>query len=322
MGDLFDAARVRTSYLQHLPGHRRLFRALAPLYPGAFAAFDLSAYDTVVSSTTAWAKGVRARADAVHVCYCHSVSRFLFDYDAYVGRLAGPFEPLVRPLVRRLAAWDLAAARLPTAYIANSRNSAQRILQWYGREAYVLHPPVDLDRIGVGPGLGDYALIASRLLPYKRIDLAIEACRQVGLPLLVAGSGPAHERLRRLAKGSTTTLLGYVPEGALRELLGNARVVLLPGSEDYGLVPLEAAAAGRPVVAYGAGGALETVVPGVTGEFFHEPVPESLASVLRAFEPARYDAAALRAQAERFSPQRFVERLREIVAEVRRKQRG
>lgn len=311
---------MRTSYLQHLPGRRQLFRALAPLYPSAFASFDLSAYDTIISSTTAWAKGVVTRPDAVHVCYCHTVARFVFDYDAYVGRLAGPYEPLVRPLVRRLANWDFAAAQRPTAFVANSRNSAERILRWYGRESYVLHAPIDLDRFDVGPGKGDYALIVSRLLPYKRIDLAIEACRLAGMPLLVAGTGPAEEMLREAAKGTSTTMLGYVEDDALRVLLGNARVVLLPGAEDYGLVPLEAAAAGRPTVAYAAGGALETVVPGVTGAFFHEETAESLAAVLRAFDPRSYDASALRAHAERFSPQRFVQRLREIVQEVREQQ--
>ncbi len=313
---------MRTSYLQHLPGHQRLFRALAPLYPRAFASFDLSAYDTVISSTTAWAKGVITRPDAVHVCYCHTVARFVFDYDAYVGRLAGPYEPLARPLVRRLASWDRAAAQRPTAFVANSRNTAERIRHWYGRDAYIVHAPIDLDRFDVGPGEGDYALIVSRLLPYKRIDLAIEACRMAGMPLLVAGTGPAEAMLREAAKGTSTTMLGYVEDDALSVLLGNARVVLLPGMEDYGLVPLEAAAAGRPTVAYAAGGALETIVPGVTGEFFGEQTAESLAAVLRAFDPRSYDAAALRAHAERFSPQRFVERLQEIVQEVREQHRS
>ncbi|TAM75863.1 glycosyltransferase family 4 protein [bacterium] len=321
LGDLFDAARVRTSFLQHLPGHRRLFRALAPLYPSAFASFDLSAYDTIISSTSAWAKGVTTRPDAVHVCYCHTVARFVFDYDAYVGRLAGPCEPLARPLVRRLANWDRAAAQRPTALVANSRNTAERIRHWYGRDAYVVHAPIDLDRFEVGPGKGDYALIISRLLPYKRIDLAIEGCRLAGVPLLVAGTGPAEERLREAAKGTTTTMLGYVEDDALRVLLGNARVVVLPGAEDYGLVPLEAAAAGRPTVAYAAGGALETVVPGVTGAFFREETAVSLAEALCAFDSRHYDSSALRAHAERFSPQRFIQRLQEIVEEVREKYR-
>lgn len=321
MGDLFDPARVRTSFLQRVPGHNRLFRALAPLYPRAFESFDLSEFDTVVSTTTAWAKGVIVRPGAVHVCYCHSVARFVFDYDAYVRQLAGAFEPAVRPIVRRLAAWDLAAAERPAALVANSHNTAERIRRWYGREAYVLHAPIELDRFEVGPGKGDYALIVSRLLPYKRVDLAIEACRLAGVPLLVAGTGPAEERLREAARGTTTTMLGYVEDDALRVLLGNARAVLVPGTEDYGLIPLEAAASGRPTIAYGAGGALETVVAGVTGEFFREAVPESLASALRSFDPRRYDRWALRAHAEQFSPERFIHRLREIVEEVRERHR-
>ncbi|MDE2571087.1 MAG: glycosyltransferase [bacterium] len=319
--DLFDATRVRTSFLQHVPMRRRLFRMLAPFYPLAFESFDLRRFDTVISSTTAWAKGIVVRPDAVHVCYCHTVSRFVFDYDRYVRELAGPLEPFARPVVRALARWDLQAAQRPSALVANSVNGAARIRAWYGREAHVLHPPVDIDRFEVGPGRGEYALIISRLLPYKRIDLAIEACRMAAVPLLVAGTGPAEERLRRLAKGTTTTMLGYVKDDALRVLLGDARVVLVPGTEDYGLVPVEAAACGRPTLAFGAGGALETVVPGVTGEFFHEETAESLAGALRSFEPGRYDPSRLRAHAEGFSPPRFIQRLQEIVEETREKHR-
>jgi len=322
LGDLIDPRRVRTSYLQRVPGHGRFFRALAPLYPGAFERFDLSAYDTIISSTTAWAKGVSVRPGAVHVCYCHTVSRFVFDYERYVGEIAGSLEPLARPVVRRLVRWDLEAATRPSAFVTNSRNAAERIRHWYGRDAYVLPAPVDVDRFEVGPGAGDYALVVSRLLPYKRVDLAVEACRLAGVPLLVAGTGPAEERLREAAKGTTTTMLGYVEDDALRALLGNARVVLLPGTEDYGLVPLEAAASGRPTIAFGAGGALETVVPGMTGEFFREETPESLAAALRSFDPRRYAPSQLRAHAERFSPQRFVHRLKEIVEEVRESHRS
>jgi len=313
---------VRTSYLQRIPGHGHFFRALAPLYPRVFEGFDLSAYDMVISSTSAWAKGVITRPDAVHICYCHSVSRFVFDYDGYVRRMAGIFEPLARPVVARLVRWDLEAAKRPTAMVANSRNTAERIRRWYRRDAYVLPPPIDVERFTVEAGQGDYALVVSRLLPYKRIDLAIEACRLAGVPLLVVGTGPAEERLREAAKGTTTTMLGYVEDDALRVLVGNARVVLLPGMEDYGLVPLEAAAAGRPTIAYAAGGALETVIPGRTGEFFYEQTAESLAEVLRAFDPRRYDSSTLRAHAEQFSPQRFIQRLQEIVEEVREKHRS
>jgi glycosyltransferase involved in cell wall biosynthesis len=173
-----------------------------------------------------------------------------------------------------------------------------------------------VDRFDVGGGRGDYFLIASRLLPYKRLDLAIRAASLAGVPLVIAGTGPAEAALRKIAQGTPATLLGYVSDERLNELIGNARAAILPGEEDFGLVPLEAAAAGRPTIAYRGGGALETIVEGETGAFFDEPNPESLAAALRAFDASRFDARRLRAHAERFAPAQFVERLRGIVERV------
>ena len=303
---------MRVSGLNRIPGARRWFRYLAPFYPRAFERFDLREYDTIVSSTTAWAKGVIVPPGAVHVCYINTVSRFLFDYERYVG------SALARPLISRLAAWDRAAAARPTLFVANSQNVAKRIERFYGRTAEVLHCPVDVDRFSVGGGGGDYFVIASRLLAYKRIDLAIRAAAIAGVKLFVAGTGPAERALRELAAQSTTTMLGYVNDAQLRELLQGARAAVLPGEEDFGLVPLEAAASGRPTIAYRGGGALETIAEGVTGEYFDDPTPESLAEALTAFDDARYDPSTLRAHAERFAPQRFIERLRALVDRVRR----
>ncbi|HEV3152186.1 MAG TPA: glycosyltransferase [Candidatus Baltobacteraceae bacterium] len=321
-GDLIDRRRVHTSYLARVPMANRYFRYLAPLYPRAFESFDLSAYDTIVSSTTAWAKGVIAPPGAVHVCYINTVSRFTFDYDQYVTPLgrngtAGVAERLARPLIGRLVEWDKRAAQRPTRFVANSRNVAARIERYYGREADVLHCPVDVDRFSIGPGGGEHFFIASRLLPYKRIDLAIRAAQQAAVPLLVAGTGPAEAQLRELARGTTTTMLGYIDDARMNELLGSARAAILPGEEDFGLVPLEAAAAGRPTIAFRRGGALETIVEGETGEFFDAAEPASLAGVLRRFDQVRYDPARLRAHAELFAPQRFIDRLRAIVEQTR-----
>lgn len=314
-GDLVDPARVRTSYLARLPGANRYFRFLAPLYPRAFEAFDLRGYDTIVSSTTAWAKGVIVPPGAVHVCYINTVSRFAFAYDQYVGGLG--VRSLARPLISRLVDWDKRAAQRPTQFVANSRNVADRIKRYYGRDSIVLHCPVDVDRFSVGKGDGDHFFIASRLLPYKRIDLAIRAADIARVPLYVAGTGPAEPALRELAKGTTTTMLGYVDDATVNRLLGSARAAILPGEEDFGLVPLEAAACGRPTIAYRGGGALETIVEGETGEFFDQAAPESLAAVLARFDERRYDASALRAHAEMFAPDRFIERLRAIVRQTR-----
>jgi len=307
---------VRTSFLQHVPLGNRFFRALAPLYPAAFESFDLSAYDLVVSSTTAWAKGVRIAPGAVHVCYINTPSRFLFAYDRYVGGFG--LRQIARPLVASLAAWDRRAALRPTAFIANSRNVAQRVRRYYGREAFVLPCPADVDRFTLGRGEGDYFLVLSRLLPYKAIDRAIDAAALAGVKLRVAGSGPALEALRAHARGrgTTTEILGYVPDDQINALVGSARAVIVPGEEDFGLVPLEAAAAGRPAIALRAGGALETIVDGVTGTFFDEGSAASLARVLKEFEPARFDPRRLRAHAEQFSPAQFIDRLRAMVAEI------
>ena len=311
LGDLFPAARVRSSYLARVPLANRYFRALAPLYPKAFEGFDFTGFDAIVSSTTSWAKGIMVPRDAVHVCYINTVSRFAFATGEYVPRAA-------RPFVGNLIAWDREAAKRPTRFVANSRNVAERIRKYYGRDSDVLHCPVDLDRFNVGAGAGDYFMVASRLLPYKRIDLAIGAASIANVPLLVAGSGPAESSLRKLARGTTTTMLGFVPDAKLNDLLGNARAAIVPGEEDFGLVPLEAAASGRPAIAYRGGGALETIVEGGTGSFFDEPSAESLALAIRAFDPSLFDRDRLRAHAETFAPARFVERLRAIVDRVRR----
>jgi glycosyltransferase involved in cell wall biosynthesis len=314
VGDLIPPTRVHTSFLQRFPLRDALFRAYAPLYPRAIEALDLTAYDLIVSSTTAWAKGVIARPDATHVCYINTVSRFVFDEARYVGGF-GP-GALARPLIRRLAAWDVRAAQRPTRFVANSRNVADRVRRWYAREADVLPCPVDVDTFTIGPGAGDYYAVVSRLLPYKRIDIAIAACALAHVPLHIVGTGPDERRLETLAAGTNTTFHGTVDDATRNALLGNARAAILPGEEDFGLVPLEAAAAGRPTIAYAAGGALETIIANETGTFFHDPTPQSLANVLRTFDPTAYDPTTLRAHAERFRPERFIERLKIIVDET------
>jgi len=313
--DVVAPDRIRASFLASLPGANRYFRALAPLYPRAFEAFDLSAFDAIVSSTTAWAKGVIVPPGAIHVCYINTVSRFTFDADRYVGGFG--LGAVARPLIARLVEWDKRAALRPTRFVANSRNVAGRVKAYYGRDADVLPCPVDVDRFTVGAGSGDYFAIASRLLPYKRIDLAIRAAQIANVPLKIAGTGPAERALRELARGTTTEMLGYVADADVNALLGDARAAILPGEEDFGLVPVEAAAAGRPTIAYRGGGALETILEGETGAFFDDATPQSLADALETFDPTLYDPRRLRAHAETFAPARFVARLKEIVATTR-----
>jgi glycosyltransferase involved in cell wall biosynthesis len=315
LSDIVPQARVRTSFLQNFPFKKRLFRAFAPFYPRAFESFDQRGYDTIVSSTTAWAKGVIVPPGAVHVCYINTVSRFVFDAGRYVGGFTG--NALARPLVGALAAWDLRAAQRPTRFIANSRNVADRIRRHYGREADVLPCPVDVDRFTLGRGRGADFVVVSRLLPYKQIDRAIRAAARAGAALHVVGTGPHEAALRALAAGTRTTFHGYLSDAAVNELVGDARALIVPGEEDFGLVPLEAAAAGTPTIALRAGGALETIVEGETGMFFDDPDDASLAAAIAAFDRTRFDPQRLRAHAETFAPPRFIDGLRAIVAAVR-----
>jgi glycosyltransferase involved in cell wall biosynthesis len=305
---------VHTSFLQRVPGRSRLFRAFAPFYPLAFESFDLRGYDTIVSSTTAWAKGVRVPDGAVHVCYINTVSRFVFDRDRYLGGFG--IGRLAAPLVRSIADWDVRAAQRPTRFVANSRNVAERVQRYYGRGAEVLPCPVDVARFHVGAGRGDYFVVVSRLLGYKNVQLAVRACARTGVPLHVVGTGPYEATLRTLAAGTQTTFHGYLDDAGVDALVGNARAVILPGEEDFGLVPLEAAAAGTPTIALRAGGACETIVEGVTGAFFAGS-DEALAAAIAAFERGRFDPAVLRAHAETFAPPRFAARLRALVDETR-----
>jgi glycosyltransferase involved in cell wall biosynthesis len=315
LADIVPRALVRTSFLQNFPLKQRLFRAFAPLYPRAFEAFDLGAFDTIVSSTTAWAKGVIVPPGAVHVCYINTVSRFVFDDGRYVGGFAGG--RFARPLIARLAAWDRIAAQRSTRFVANSRNVADRIRRYYGREADVLACPVDVDRFTVGAGRGDYFVLVSRLLSYKHIERAIGACARANVRLHIAGTGPHEAALRALAAGTQTTFHGYLDDAAVNALVGDALAVILPGEEDFGLVPLEAAAAGTPAIALRAGGALETIVEGETGVFFDAPDEASLAAAIAAFDRSRFDPQRLRAHAETFAPPRFIAALHDIVASVR-----
>lgn len=312
VGDLFPNRTIHTSFLQHLPGRKRYFRWYAPLYPRVFESFDLREYDVILSSSSAWAKGVRCRPDAVHVSYLHAVSRFVAAYDAYLGGLG--VGRIARPIVNRLISWDVQAAQRPTRLLANSENVAADIARFYGRCATVVHPPVDLNRCMVGPGAGGYFFIASRLLPYKRIDIAIEAAIKANVRLIISGDGPSGDALREQARNSKVEFLGFIDDASVVEFMRNATAVIVPGSEDFGLVPIEAAACGRPTLAFGAGGALQTVIPTVTGLFFSDTA--ELTELLETFDASTFDPIALRTHAEKFGTSAFSERLRAIVTET------
>ncbi len=315
---------VRTSFVQRLPGSPARFRRYLPLFPLAAESFDLSGYDLVVSSSHCVAKGVLRAPNALHVCYCHTPMRYVWDEaEAYLSTLPVAARLPARALGWMLRAWDRRTAGRVDRFLANSTEVAGRIRRHYGREATLVPPPVDLEQFRFPDApREEFLLVVSALVPYKRVDLAVRACAARGWPLWLAGTGPERARLERMA-GSATRFLGWVPDGELAALYRRARAFLFPGREDFGITPLEAMASGCPVVAYGAGGVLDTVVPPggaepPTGLYFAEATPEALAGAVDRLMRAEvtFDPAALRARAERFARPRFLSRLRDILTEA------
>ena len=310
-------ADIRTSAMQHLPGMEQRFRQYFMLYPFAVEHFDLSEFDLIFSSSSGYAKGVRRRSDAIHVCYCHTPMRWVWRYDDYVAR--EKFGALTRSLLPLsmwgLKKWDLRAARQPNYYIANSRLVAQRIKQVYDREAIVIPPPIDVDRFQTSTQIEDYYLVLSRLVPYKRIDLAVEACKRLNRRLVIIGDGPDRERLEKLA-GPKTEFLGRQTDSQVNHYASRCRALLFPGEEDFGMVPLEVNAAGRPVIAFRGGGAVETVVDGLTGMFFKNPNSTSLAEAIEEFESRTWHQQLLRRHAEKFDRKIFAFRVLQFLASV------
>jgi glycosyltransferase involved in cell wall biosynthesis len=295
----FREHEIRTSLLDRLPINRG-FRNLFPLYPAAFRALGTLGHDVVISSSSAWAHEVRTAPDTTHVVYCHTPARWLYGR-SYLG--ASARQQLARPLFSAMRRIDRNAARRADRYVANSENVRRRIRDSYGLDADVVYPPVDVDRFTPRPR-GERLLVVSRLLPYKRVHLAIEAANRAGMPLDVVGSGPNFFELRDLA-GPTVEFHRRLSDEVITEMMESCRALLLPGDEDFGITPVEALAAGKPVVAFGAGGALETLDDGVTAALFREPTVESLLEAIRRIEALDTSPEDIAATARRFSPEAF-----------------
>jgi glycosyltransferase involved in cell wall biosynthesis len=317
VSDTIERHRIHTSFLQHMPMARSQYRRYLPLFPFAIEQFDLDGCDLVISSSHCAAKAVVAPGRARHVCYCHSPMRYAWDqFDAYFGpeRVGGVASRwLYRPVLSRLARWDAGTAHRVHRFLANSRHVAARIRRYYNREATIVYPPVDT--VFYQPAAASpesHFLIVSAFVPYKRIEIAIEACRRVGAPLRVVGDGPDRDRLQRIA-GSGVTFLGPLPDEQLRSEYQRARALIMPGEEDFGIVPVEAQACGRPVVALARGGALETVADGDTGVLFAEATAESLADALRRLDAMSFDRARIRASAERFSRDQHARAMQAVI---------
>jgi glycosyltransferase involved in cell wall biosynthesis len=297
---------VHSSFLSHIPGAARHYPKLLPLMNRAFRSFDLSCFDLVLSSSHACAKNVCTPPDALHVCYCHTPMRYAWEEGFLEGEEVGrATRLLLPPLLARLRREDLAGADGPDVFVANSRHVAERIERYYGRSAEIVHPPVDVDRfLGLERKPRDYYLAFGRVVPYKRVDLAVAACTRLGRRLKVAGDGRALDAVRAQA-GEGTEFLGKVSEAERDRLLGGARALLFPGEEDFGIVPVEAQAAGVPVIAYGVGGAAETVLDGRTGVLFGERSATALAAAIERFEGLQLDVEDARENARRFGRGRF-----------------
>jgi glycosyltransferase involved in cell wall biosynthesis len=303
-----ECLEPRTSWLQYLPGIGRYYRYCLPLFPAVIEQFDLDQYELIISTSHCAAKAVVKPGTARHLCYCFTPMRYAWDqFEAYFGRdRVGPVaSAVIKPMLGALARWDAATAGRADRYVAISRHVASRIERYYNRQAIVVYPPVDTTFYCPDGTVPERcALIVSALVPYKRIDLAIEACRRLNMPLRIVGTGPEHERLMSAA-GPDVTFMGSLTNEEIRDLYRRASVVLLPGEEDFGIAPVEAQACGRPVVALGRGGALETVLDGVTGILVEEPSADALADGITRACQTRFEPEVIRRHALKFDRSAF-----------------
>ena len=313
-----EAHRIYTSFLQKIPGSVKYYPKLLPLFPSAIEAFDLTPYDLVISSSHCVAKGVITRPDAVHVSYIHSPMRYIWDlHFSYFPQREGSVlkRALYRSVATYLRMWDVASNHRVDAMIANSQFVARRIWKYYRRKARIAHPPVEVEQFNISPQVEDYYLAFSSLVPYKRLDLAIEAFNRLRLPLKIIGGGPERAALEKKA-GPTVEFLKWLPDEAMRQVLARARALVFPGVEDFGIIPVEANACGVPVIAFGAGGVLDTVIPldehsreqQPTGLFFAEQSVAAIIAAVERFEQQQIyfkNRQAIRQAAFRFQPSVF-----------------
>lgn len=328
----FAKADVRPSFLQRFPKFlKRRHKYMLPFMPTAPETFNLRDYDLVISSSGAWSKGIIVKPKTIHICYCHSPMRFAWDWnEKYLGEqgLGKGRKIFARLMLNYVRMWDKAAADRPDFFIANSCATQTRIKKYYGRESEVVYPPVEVGSVEVGPrtheGSGptsthDFFLIVSRLSPYKKIEIAVEAMNKLNLPLVVIGEGePKYVKYLKSIAGSKTKFLGWKSDEETKKYFASCRAFIFPGEDDFGIAPVEAMSFGKPVIALRRGGATETVVEGETGEFFDEPAIEVLADAVRRFQEneKNYDPVKIRAQAEKFSKEKFVENIERVIGEI------
>ena len=324
----FAPHRIKTSFLQHFPGSRRFHRHFLPLYPFALEQFDLSDYDLVISHESGPAKGVITPSHVCHICYCHSPMRYIWDlHHEYVSGndMSGISRIVFKLVAHYMRMWDFLSASRVDYFVASSKNAAERIRKIYRRDAPVIHPPVRVEAGYISEKREDYYLVVGRLVDYKRVDLAIQACAQLGRPLRIVGVGPQYERLKKLSGGNVEFLRGLTDE-QVREQYAHCRALLFPGQEDFGIVPVEAHSFGRPVIAYGRGGSLETIrgpfvgrgpIEGsCNGVLFASQTTASLVEAMRAFEEAelKFSPVEIARSSQKFSVERFKREIGALIA--------
>jgi glycosyltransferase involved in cell wall biosynthesis len=301
---------VIKTWMQRLPNVKKYYRHYFLLYPLAIKNVNLEGYDLVVSSCYGFAKMLSKPTGAVHVCYCHTPTRWIWRFDDYVSR--ENLNPIVKMVLGRITGMlrglDRRAADQTDLFIANSTVVAERIREYYDRDSIIMFPPIDCSRFTLSHEAGDYYVILSRMVGYKRVDLAVQACKELNRKLIVIGEGPDRERLEAMA-GEQTTFAGRLPDDQVSELLAHCKALLFPGEEDFGLTPLEAAASGRPCIAYGKGGSLDTIKDGVTGVLFPEPNVESMKEAMVRADAIAWDPQVLRTHAEKFDRVQFADKL-------------
>ena len=330
MGKYFPGEKIRTSFLQKFPKFwRKRQKYLLPFIPMAAETIDLRDFDLVISSSSSFIKGVITRPKTIHICYCHSPMSFSWDrYERYIKEQKKGFftNAVIKIIMHYIRMWDRAASNRVDYFIANSKTTAGRIKKYYGREANVIYPPVDIPVIaGLTRKKGKddgYFLIISQLTPYKRIDLAIDAFNKLELPLVIIGEGPDCKRLKKMAN-SNVRLLGWQSDEIAREYLENCRAFIFPGEDDFGIAPVEAMSFGKPVLAFRKGGAIETVIEGITGEFFDEQITEVLADGVRRLliNFDQYSPLVIKKRAEKFSQERFETAIKKTIIEIIEKSR-
>jgi glycosyltransferase involved in cell wall biosynthesis len=303
---------IRTLWLDSLPGIHTHHQRYLPLYPIGWGGLKLSGSEVILSNKSGFCHGLHH--DGLHICYCLAPTRYIWQLESYLARegMSKLAETALRPLVSAIKRWDYAAAQRVDHFIAISSDIQQRIQTYYNRESVIIYPPVDTSRFQPSTQVEDYFLIVSRLIPYKRIDLAVQAATHLGVPLKIGGKGRDLDRLKAMA-GPTVEFLGYVPDDTLPELVARCKAFLFPGLEDFGITPVQALAAGRPVIAFAGGGALDTVIPGQTGEHFSDLTADSLTEVMARFDASRYNPTQLRTHALKFDTSVFNQQITTFV---------